>query len=358
MKRVHFLSAIVALILMGGLIALSTSTVYAAVACGDLIIAKTKLESNLDCSEYEGDALVIGADDVTIDLNGYTILSNGTGYAAIFGAGFSGTTIKNGAISGFEVGVLLFNASNSEIKRLSFMQQSTNGIAILDSRSVFISDVQTSLLPLTIDGETVAVFLFNVDTATIERVSAEGGFYGLMSIGGTKNYINGNSFTNVAHVGVRLLKNRGSVIENNQVVGDLNYPCYSAIDVVAPEASTRIQILNNILSKCGHGVFVVNNPTEPPTPPSRKISIRDNHISVTSDGVRLSRLQDSEVIGNHLHFNMAGIVLIESSLNNRITENVATGNRDWDMFHDESSTPNLWQDNTCVNAQGEDIDCP
>lgn len=358
MKRVHFLSAIVVFILMGGLIVLSTSTVYAAVACGDLIIAKTKLESNLDCSEYEGDALVIGADDVTIDLNGYTILSNGTDYAAIFGAGFSRITIKNGAIYGFEVGVLLFNASNAEIKRLSFMQQSTNSIAILDSRNVFISDVQTSLLPLTIDGETVAVFLFDVGTATIERVSAEGGFYGLMSITGNNNYIKGNSFTNVAHVGIRLLENHGSVVEKNQVVGDPQYPCYSAIDVIAPAASTRVQILGNILSKCSHGVFVVNNVTEPPTPPSRKISIRDNRISETVDGIRFIRVQDSDVNGNNLHFNMAGIVLIEDSLNNRITENVSTGNLDWDMFHDEFSSPNLWQDNTCVNAQGEGIDCP
>jgi len=238
------------------------------------------------------------------------------------------------------------------------MHQSTDGIAILDSRHMSISDVQASMSPLTVDGETVGIFLFGVKEASVERVSTDGSFYGLMSIDGTNNHIKENNFSAVGHVGIRLLGNTGSVIEKNRVVGDLPYQCYSAIDVIAPEASTRIQILNNILSKCAHGVFVVNNLTDPPEPASRNISIRGNHISETSDGVRLIRLQDSEVIGNHLHFNIAGIVLLEDSLNNRITENIATGNVEWDMFHDESSTQNLWQDNTCVNAVGEDIDCP
>jgi len=358
MRQVHLFSAIEALVMMGVLIVSGTSTVYAAVACGDSIMSKTKLESNLDCTEYEGDALVIGADDVTIDLNGYTIISNKSEHAAIFGDGFSRLTIKNGAIYGFQVGVLLFNTSKSKIKRLTLMQQSTDGIAILDSRHMSISDVQASMLPLTVDGETVGVFLFGVNQASVERVSTDGSFYGLMSIDGTKNHIKDNNFSSVGHVGIRLIGNTGSVIEMNQIIGELPHQCYSAIDVIAPKASTRIQILNNTLSKCAHGVFVVNNLTDPPVPPSRNISIRDNHISEAADGVRLIRLQDSEVVGNHLHFNDAGIVLIEDSLNNRITENIATGNVDWDMFHDESSTPNLWQDNTCVNAEGEDIDCP
>ena len=358
MKQVHIFSALKALILIGVLIASGTSTVYAVVACGDSIMSKTKLESNLDCTEYEGDALVIGADDVTIDLNGYTITSNKSEYAAIFSEGFSRLTIKNGAIYGFQVGILLLNSSKSEVKRLTLMHQSTDGIAILDSRHMSISDIQASMLPQTVDGETVGIFLFNVKEASVERVSTDGSFYGLMSIDGTNNHIKDNNFTSVGHVGIRLLGNTGSVIEKNQVFGELPYQCYSAIDVIAPEASTRIQILNNTLSKCAQGVFVVNNLTDPPAPQSRNISIRDNHISETADGIRLIRLQDSEVIGNHLHFNITGIVLIEDSLNNRITENSATGNVDWDVFHDESSTPNLWQDNTCVNIQGEDIDCP
>ena len=358
MKRAHLFSAIGMLVMIGVLIASGTSTVYAAVACGQTIMSNTRLESNLDCTEYEGNAIVIGADHVTIDLNGYMIKSNKSEYAAIFGEGFSRLTIKNGAIYGFEVGVLLINASKSEVKRLTLMEQGTNGVAILDSRQMHISDVQASMRPFTVDGETVGVFLFNVNEAAIERVSTDGGFYGLMSINGTKNYIKHNNFTSVEHVGIRLLGNTGSVVEMNQVIGDLPYICYSAVDVIAPEPSTRIEILNNTLSKCAHGVFVVNNLTEPPEPPSRNISIRDNHISETADGVRLIRLQDSDVIGNHLHFNVAGIVLTEDSLDSQITENIATGNVDWDMFHDESSAPNLWRDNTCVNAEGEDIDCP
>ena len=52
-----------------------------------------------------------------------------------------------------------------------------------------------------------------------------------------------------------------------------------------------------------------------------------------------------------------GIGLVDESTGNIIRHNVATGNDDVDMFHDEGSSPNEWN-NTCDTSGGDDIDCP
>jgi hypothetical protein len=58
-----------------GFIALSPGNAFAApVSCGDTIVANTTLHADLvNCS---GIGLVIGADGITLDLNGHTITGN------------------------------------------------------------------------------------------------------------------------------------------------------------------------------------------------------------------------------------------------------------------------------------------
>ena len=83
------------------------------VQCGDVITQSTKLDSDLlNCP---GDGVVIGADDVTLDLNGHVIDGDGTethGCAGnefcdvgVVSAGHDGTAVRDGSIRGFAVGV-------------------------------------------------------------------------------------------------------------------------------------------------------------------------------------------------------------------------------------------------------------
>jgi parallel beta-helix repeat protein len=68
--------------------------------CGDTITQDTRLDSDLiDCP---GDGIVIGADNITLDLAGHTISGrvSGDGSAVVNRGGFSGVTIENGVILG------------------------------------------------------------------------------------------------------------------------------------------------------------------------------------------------------------------------------------------------------------------
>ena len=94
------------------------------ISCGTVIATNVVLQQDLTCS---GDGLLVGAGNITIDLNGHTISGGGTSgcgqpflsSAGVRGTetsrvGFSGVTVKNGTIQGFSAGILsdFLSASN------------------------------------------------------------------------------------------------------------------------------------------------------------------------------------------------------------------------------------------------------
>ena len=83
-------------------------------ACGDVVTQNVTLTKSLkNCAS----GLVVGADNVTIDLNGYTIKGLGTAAGVgIDAADHTGITLKNGKITDFAEGIKLFNVSNSTIE--------------------------------------------------------------------------------------------------------------------------------------------------------------------------------------------------------------------------------------------------
>jgi hypothetical protein len=107
--RVGIVGAIVAGLLgFGAVPALATH-----VSCGQVITKDTKLDNDLlDCppndeSSYGAAAIVIGADDITLDLNGHTLHGGfrtlGTSTKGVSNeAGYDGVTVKNGTMTGYE----------------------------------------------------------------------------------------------------------------------------------------------------------------------------------------------------------------------------------------------------------------
>jgi hypothetical protein len=85
------------------------------------------LTKNLDAV---GNCLVIEADNVTIDLDGYTISGDGTGIGITDGgAGRKNIAIRNGVITNFEAGVgLSFLSSGCVVERVRASQNSVYGI--------------------------------------------------------------------------------------------------------------------------------------------------------------------------------------------------------------------------------------
>lgn len=82
------------------------------VACGASVVTDLKLGNDLDCT---GDALIVNADGITIDLNGHTLTGSGTGNG-ITVRGRQYVTIHDGTIRGFVTGVFVANSSLILIK--------------------------------------------------------------------------------------------------------------------------------------------------------------------------------------------------------------------------------------------------
>ena len=95
-------------------------------SCGATITTDTTLDSDLvDCPN---NGVVIGADDVTLDLNGHTIAGDGKEFAVprdefcdigVLNAGHDGVTVRDGSVREFGVGVFLGKARHSRVLGIS-----------------------------------------------------------------------------------------------------------------------------------------------------------------------------------------------------------------------------------------------
>jgi hypothetical protein len=82
-------------------------------SCGDTILADATLDSDL--SDCPSNGIVIGGDDITVDLNGHTIDGDGTTFAdcaqtelcdtGVVNDGHDGVTVMHGSVREFLVGV-------------------------------------------------------------------------------------------------------------------------------------------------------------------------------------------------------------------------------------------------------------
>ncbi len=80
------------------------------------ITASTIVNNNLtDCL---GHGLIIGANGITIDLNGKIIDGKDLG-AAIMNNGFDYVTVKNGRVTGFDYGVMLNKGTKHNVVETS-----------------------------------------------------------------------------------------------------------------------------------------------------------------------------------------------------------------------------------------------
>lgn len=105
------------------------------------------LSTNL--STTLGTCLTVDADQVTIDLNGFAITGPGlpTNARGIFAADRRAITIRNGSISGFDIGVLLLhegpNGTNATVEGLH-VTDNNFGIEVYSLGSIIRDNVATN----------------------------------------------------------------------------------------------------------------------------------------------------------------------------------------------------------------------
>lgn len=103
------------------------------VSCGAVLTTNTKLQNDL--ANCPGDGLVIGADGITVDLNGHTV--DGLGAAAPFGSagidnngGYDGVVVKNGTVKEFRQGLVLVGTTGDVARGLRVTDNVSDGFFV------------------------------------------------------------------------------------------------------------------------------------------------------------------------------------------------------------------------------------
>jgi len=366
------------------------------VSCGAVLTSDVTLESDLNCSGG-GAALVIGADHVTVDLNGHTLSGDAAGIGIDDSGGFAHVSIKNGTITAFAEGIRAVGASHLTLGDLILTRSGWN-VHLADSDRVEVRNVAIS-------GEfesTYGIVCESVAGVGIKETTINGcqiGIeFGSCGLGPdcppieaqlpTTGLITGSEVAD-CFVGIGLANTEDATVQESVVRG-----CAHGIRVTRAGGqgyAVGVRLIGNDIS--GNAPFGILAHAIPPpgTPlplPLYDLQIKENRVHDNVRGVVLVNVQDSKIseneIGNNAQFGLAlfetssgnhvadnlltgngtyGMLLIPvlgdaerpGPTGNRITGNIATENGLFDLFHSATSTPNAWKDNSYNTKSGADI---
>jgi parallel beta-helix repeat protein len=128
-----------------------TPAIASHVQCGDVITQDTTLDSDLiDC---RSDGIVIGADNIMLDLNGHTVdgyaPDGGRAYQGIHSEGHDGVVIENGTVTQFVTGVASESGGRDVVVRRMTLADSAAGAFVFGGSGVVIKD---NVMFLNVDG--------------------------------------------------------------------------------------------------------------------------------------------------------------------------------------------------------------
>ena len=163
MKRVLTVATILAITVSGFISCIGTASAQPArrgVRCGATITTNITLHHDLVNCPSNG--LLIGANNITLDLNGHSIDGDDAFVDAcsadevcdvgVSNTGkYSGLTMKNGTIKHFNVGVLLDGADHNHLRHLSVVRNHLSGIVAFESDRMRVENSRIARNGLTAD---------------------------------------------------------------------------------------------------------------------------------------------------------------------------------------------------------------
>jgi large repetitive protein len=350
--RAHRLIGLCAAVgLTAALLVLAPGTASAQpVACGQVITEDTSLQNDLlDCP---GDALVIGADRITLDLNGHTISSvcetDCAGTAVIDDSGgYDRVRILDGTIRplGVAAGIALVGADRSALEGVTVNRfpaprgQPGVGVLLSDSHG---NELESS----GIFGGDPAVLLSASDRNEIVRSSIDGGID--IRVGDGLRLLDGSDDNQVIHSDVtaeadgiaifdsfanRLTRNNVRAITNQVVLGDARHTVIS----------------RNTLEE-GRGVAIT------------MLSASDENVIRRNEAQKPLRIQGDRNRIEHNDVSGAFGAAIDVSVGqaNLVRKNHAIGGLDDAIAVESAATDTLVQGNLATQAldDGIDVDAP
>ena len=137
----------------------------APLSCGDTLTVDTTLDRDLTGCRSNG--LLIGADNITLDLNGHTVSGDGEPFKAcperefcdvgVLNNGHDGVTVRNGSVGQFESGVLVGRARENRVLDISSSKNTFFGFVVFRSAQILVrgSSGSRNIAP---DGDGMGLF--------------------------------------------------------------------------------------------------------------------------------------------------------------------------------------------------------
>ena len=280
------------------------------VVCGQTITESIRVANNLvDCPEH---GLVVGAPNITIDLNGHRF----TGLGGPFdngienSAGFDGVTVKNGVLVGFSRCVQFSDVEGGEISGIRALDCTDHAFLItVSSRIAMFGNVAEGSVNNGIFWSGVS------DSVLRDNLSVANGNSGFM----VNNFSDHDVFT-----GNRAVANEGwgfyfdrtseSSIQRNAAIGN------GVTGMIFTSATSRDQIRANVSSGNGEDGMLVYDMAD-------ENVVAGNVVTGNlRDGIAIVGSRDNEFLGNRVVGNGRYGFRVESGEENEIAKNQASEN--------------------------------
>jgi parallel beta-helix repeat protein len=355
-KRCVALGAAILALIVTGFLAFSADQALASdVKCGDTITRDTELERDL--TNCPGNGIVIGADNIELDLNGHTIDGDGVlgcpdEYACDFGvdntAGHHGVTIEGGSIRDFATAVFVLGANDNRLRALSSSQNILGGLLLIGSNGSRIERNSISANGLTTDQ--AGLIVFDSSEIRIERNAvSDNGDIGMFLVGVgdsrvERNAVSGNPETGIGLDGNGNEVSRNYVVQNGEgitVGGDENTITRNhvadspagvkggGLGIFVAAGHDNLVERNFVVGASRSGIQVSLLPEElEGGPPAVDTVVRHNHLRGNGDGVLVQTTALGTVLErNHALGSGDDGINVESPATT-LTGNRADGNRD------------------------------
>jgi parallel beta-helix repeat protein len=330
------------------------------VSCGEVITQNTRVANDLD--DCPGDGLVIGADGITLDLNGHTIdgdatLSDRESEAGVNNSGsHDGVTVKNGAIREFDVGVSLPELSRNRLTGLRVVHNTILGMDLdLSDHSVIEN---SSFTDNGADFGGPGIFVIGSHHNRIEHNhAARNGGAGLVQVDSSDSRIEGNSFVDNGDGGLVVSGSADNRVRRNVVTRNV----FAGIVIEADHndvSRNRVLHNDNGIIVVGDNNNIVHNQVSGPT----SCSDDECGYGISFEGGSGNLIADNTVVGAAV----AGIRLADfvpdtpEAVHNSVLRNVVLNAGVDGILVESTATDTLLVGNLTRGAgdDGIDVDSP
>jgi nitrous oxidase accessory protein NosD len=304
------------------------------VECGDTVTADATLDSDLvDCPS---NGIVIGADGITLDLNGHTIDGDGELTAdcpagepcelGVLSDGHAGVTVRNGSVREFALAAIIGGAPDNRLLHLSLTESTFPGVIVFESSGLRFEHNTVTANGLETDGEGLG--LFNSPHGRVAHNEIfDNGDIGVFGLDASDIVFERNALSGHTEAGF-LIEGSRNVFSRNRLSGN-----GVGIDVGGDEnVITRNHVFDSPLSEegGGFGIFVAAG--------RDNVVARNLVVRSSRAGIRLSLIPEeleggpgavnTAVRHNVLRGNGDGIFVLDTAENTLIEDNLALASGD------------------------------